>query len=85
MLFRFRKVLLTRLRLRESWIVFFIIGFIMINYPFINIFNKPYEICGIPLLFLYIYCCWAIFIVVIYILVRSINLPEERNDKGAKK
>jgi hypothetical protein len=85
MLFRFRKVLLTRLRLRESWIVFFIMGFIMMNYPFINIFNKPYEISGIPLLFLYLHCCWVISIIVIYILVKSISLPEERNDNGAKK
>jgi hypothetical protein len=85
MLFKLRKVLLTRLRLRESWVVFFILGFIMMNYPFINIFNKPHEVCDIPLLLLYLYCCWAVSIIVIYLLVSTINLPEADNDKGAKK
>jgi TRAP-type C4-dicarboxylate transport system permease small subunit len=85
MLFKLRRVLLTRLRLRESWVVFFILGFIMMNYPFINIFNKPYEVCDIPLLLLYLYCCWATLIIVIYLLVSTINLPEANNDKGAKK
>lgn len=85
MLFKLIKVLLTRLRLRESWVVFFILGFIMMNYPFINIFNKHYEVCDIPLLLLYLYCCWAVSIIVIYLLVSTINLPEADNDKGAKK
>lgn len=73
-----------RLRLRESWILFFVLGFIMINHPLVDVFDKPYEISGIPLLFLYLYCGWALSIIVIYLFVITINLPDDGNDKGAK-
>jgi len=81
---KIRTVLLQRLRLRESWIFFFVLGFIMINHPFIDIFDKPYEIFGIPLFFLYLYCGWALSIIVIYLFVSTINLPDDSNDKGVE-
>ena len=81
MLQKIRSVLLQRLRLRESWILFFVFGFIMINHPFIDIFDIPYEILGIPLFFLYLYCGWALSIIVIYLFVSTINLPDDGNNK----
>ena len=56
-----------RLQLRESWIIFFILGIIMMTFPFLHIFNKSVLVFGIPLLFLYLIAGWIISIIVIYL------------------
>jgi len=62
-----------RLSLKESWIIFFILGIIMLNYPFLHIFNKNVVVMRLPLLFLYFIGGWGISILVIYLFTRSIN------------
>lgn len=61
------------LHLREVWLIMFLLGIIMINYPFIHIFNKEYSILGYPLLFLYFMVGWPTSIVVVYIFSRSMR------------
>jgi len=56
-----------RLQLRESWIIFFILGIIMMTFPFLHIFNKPILLFGVPLLFLYLTAGWIISIIIIYL------------------
>ena len=53
MIMRIRHRLLQRLQLRESWVIFFIMGIIMLNFPFLHIFNKSEMLLGFPLLFIY--------------------------------
>lgn len=62
-----KRLLLTRLRFRESWVLFFVLGAIMMNYPFISIFNKPLRIFNIPLLYLYLQVGWSVSIFVIWL------------------
>ena len=64
---RLKRLLLTRLRFRESWIIFFVLGAIMMNYPFISIFNKSVQLFNIPLLYLYLQVGWAVSIFVIWL------------------
>ena len=64
---RLKRLLLTRLRFRETWILFFVFGVIMLNYPFISIFNKTARFFEIPLLYLYLQIGWAISIFVIWL------------------
>ena len=71
--YRLKHNFFNRLSLKESWIIFFILGIIMMNYPFLHIFNKPVEILTMPLLFLYFFGGWAISILVIYLFTRSIK------------
>ena len=71
-----KRLLLTRLRLRESWIIFFVLGVIMMNYPFISIFNKPVRLLEIPLLYLYLQVGWAISIFVIWLFNKATNDPD---------
>jgi hypothetical protein len=67
--------LLKRLRVKEAWVIFFILGIIMMNYPFINIFHKPRVlVAGMPVLFLYLYFGWLISIIVIYVFIKAIDL-----------
>lgn len=84
MLNRFHTRILRHLQLRESWVIFFILGIIMMNFPFLNIFNKPFTIAGFPLLFLYFTIGWGISIAVIYIFTLAIkpdDHPEKRNQR----
>lgn len=73
-----------RLRLRESWIIFFSLGIIMMNFPFLHIFNKPLTLFGLPLLFLYLTGGWIISIIVIYLFMiashRENRATDEKNE-----
>lgn len=72
-----RHRLLKRLQLRESWIIFFILGNVMINFPFLKIFNQPISIMGFPLLFLYFTVGWAASIGVIYLFTQTAESDQQ--------
>ena len=73
MLIRICRRILHRLQLRESWVIFFIMGIIMLNFPFLHIFNKSDTLFGFPLLFLYFTGGWAFSIFVIYLFTLAIR------------
>lgn len=78
-----KKRLLRRLCLTESWVIFFILGLIMMNFPFMVIFNKDVTLFNIPLLFLYFYVGWFVSILVIYLFAKAIGLCEmDRKGRG---
>jgi len=69
--------------LREAWRLFFFLGIILINYPFVQIFNKPVLVAGIPLLLLYFLIGWPLSIFVIFIFSRyHANDQNPDKDKG---
>ena len=69
-----------RLHVKESWVIFFVLGIIMMNYPFIHIFYKPDTLVfGMPVLYLYLYLGWLVSIIIIYLFVKAINLQEDEN------
>jgi len=70
-------------RLREAWVLFFILGVVMLNYPFLQIFNKTTTFFDIPLLVLYFMLGWPASILVIYLFSRS--LPRPAKTDPAKK
>lgn len=70
--------------MKESWIIFFILGIIMMNYPFLHIFNKNHIFHGIPLLFIYIVGGWAISILVIFLFTQAIKTTSEDQDGPEK-
>jgi hypothetical protein len=48
-------------------------GVIMLNFPFLHIFNKSDMLFGFPLLFLYFTVGWAVSIFVIFLFTLSVN------------
>lgn len=79
---QWKRRMLKHLRLMESWVIFFLLGLIMMNYPFIHIFNKNVEVFGFPLLFFYLMGGWAVSICVIYLFTKALgdnNHKEERH------
>ncbi len=77
---KLKRNFLNRLTLKESWVIFFILGLIMLNYPFLNIFNKPDIFFGFPLMFIYVIGGWGISILVIYLFTISIKTENHSNN-----
>jgi hypothetical protein len=70
------------LHLREAWVIFFMLGLVMLNFPFLHIFNKDLQIFGIPLIILYLMIGWPLSIVVVYLF--SLLLGGETADNGER-
>jgi len=49
-------------RQNERLIGILIIGVIVLNYPLLSLFSKVKLIFGVPVLYLYIFVVWSIFI-----------------------
>lgn len=58
---------------KEAWVIFFILGIIMLNFPFVHIFNKDVTVLGFPLLILYFFIGWPTSILVIYFFTRRLD------------
>jgi hypothetical protein len=76
---KWKKFVLRRLQLRESWLIFFILGIVMMNYPFIHIFNKVVLVLNLPLLYLYLMVGWPLSIFVIYLFTKAVDLEEDED------
>lgn len=79
--------LLKPFRNKDAWLAFFVLGIIMLNYPFIVICNKTTPVFGIPMLVLYFLVGWPLSIIVILIFSRSIseNSGTHDPDDGSKR
>jgi len=67
-------------RLREAWVLCFILGVIMLNFPFLQIFNKDSSVFGFPVLFLYFFLGWPASILVIYLFCRRLKMETGGDD-----
>lgn len=79
----FKEVILKSLRTREAWVIFFVLGIIMMNYPFMSIFNKAAFFFELPVLYLYLQLGWVISICVIFIFTKANHLTNGNDtEKG---
>jgi hypothetical protein len=39
-----------------------LLGFVLFNYPILALFNLPTAVLGIPVLYAWIFCAWAVLI-----------------------
>lgn len=72
------------LSLRESWVIFFILGIVMMNFPFLSIFNKQETVWGLPLLYCYLYVGWGVSIIVIFIFTRVSKSTSPANNHSTR-
>jgi len=77
--------ILERLRIRESWIIFFTLGIIMMNYPFIDVFNKEESLNGMPYLYLYFNVGWLVSIGIIYLFKRASAVADRQKGEGRRR
>ena len=71
-----------KLPLKDAWVIWFIMGVVMLNYPFLHIFNKNILIFGIPLTILYFFIGWPVSIFVIYLFSIYMGKESEPGDSN---
>lgn len=73
---------------REAWVLCLILGIIMLNFPFIQIFNSSKLFLGIPVLVLYFFVGWPLSILVVYLFTLQLGEdeqpPEQIDDEQAE-
>lgn len=65
---------------RQIWLIFFFLGTVMLNFPFLQIFNRLETVFGIPLLVGYFMVGWPISIAVIYLFCRTLEHNDSTSD-----
>ena len=73
---------LRKLPLRDAWVIWFVLGVVMLNYPFLHIFNKEIVVFGIPLTILYFYIGWPVSIFIIYLFSVYLGRHSEENSSA---
>ncbi|MDD3800702.1 hypothetical protein [Desulfuromonas thiophila] len=58
---------------RQLWLAFFLLGLILLNFPFLQIFNRIDTLFGIPLLVVYFLLGWPASIAVIYLFSKRLD------------
>jgi hypothetical protein len=43
-------------------VALFLLGFLLLNYPLLNLFAGPTRVLGIPVLYAYVFAVWALLI-----------------------
>ena len=61
---------------RKLWALGGILGFLLVNYPLLQIFNRDTALGGIPLLVLYLHGVWVAAIFALYALGKSLTSQE---------
>lgn len=61
---------------REAWVLCLILGVIMLNFPFLQIFNTASTLFGIPILVLYFFIGWPVSILIIFLFVNRLQREE---------
>ena len=60
----------------QRLLVLFAFGCLALNYPLIALFSKSLLWYGIPVLYLYLFLLWVLFIVLIAVVVERKKLPK---------
>ncbi len=68
-----------KLPLTDAWVIWFLLGVVMINYPFLHIFNKHVLLFEIPLPVLYFFVGWPASIFVIYLFSIYLGQDSDQN------
>ncbi len=61
---------------REYIAILFIVGVLALNYPMLELFNRPWMPFGVPVLYLYLYLVWFALIVLLIVVVEHSKIPE---------
>jgi hypothetical protein len=65
-----------RQKSREYIVILFIVGVLALNYPVLELFNRPWMPFGIPVLYLYLYLMWLVLIILLIVVVERSEIPE---------
>jgi hypothetical protein len=49
----------------------FLLGFLLLNYPLLDLFAGPSQVLGIPALYVYVFAVWALLIALMALAVEK--------------
>ena len=55
-------------RHNNRWVGLFLLGYLLLNYPLISLFNLKRLAAGIPVLYIYIFSVWAFLILLVMLI-----------------
>ncbi len=73
-----------KLPLKDAWVIWFVLGVVMINYPFLHIFNKNLLVFGFPLTTLYFYIGWPASVLVVYLFSVYLGRHSDRESTSTR-
>jgi hypothetical protein len=53
----------------QRLVAVFLLGMLLFNYPLLAVFNSATEVLGVPLLYAYVFFCWALLIALMVLVV----------------
>jgi hypothetical protein len=69
-------------RTREFLIALFLFGVLLLVPPFLLVFNRPVQVLGLPLLYLYLFAAWTGLIVLVAVIARRIDRDGTGDSNG---
>jgi hypothetical protein len=58
----------------------FLLGWVLLNYPILSIFNLPALLAGIPLLYAFVFSVWVLIIALVGVIIHC-GQPPHDSDK----
>ena len=55
----------------------FLLGWVLLNYPILSLFNRPVAWAGIPLLYAFVFFAWALIVGLVGLVTLSGRLPRD--------
>jgi hypothetical protein len=71
--------MLDRENIRGKVVALFVLGCMLFSYPVLTLFNVPVLLLGVPLLFVYIFLAWLVFIALVFAFAHT-HLRSRRAD-----
>lgn len=68
---------------RDRLVAVILAGAVALNYPLLYVFSGEWLLFGIPVLYLYLFAMWAIFIAVVALITERIPV-DDLGDPGPK-
>jgi len=68
-------------RRNERLVVLPLVGVIALNYPLLSLFSRAKLFCGVPVLYLYLFAVWLLFILGVAVLLEK-SAPSPGPGKG---
>ena len=61
-------------------VALFLAGALLFNYPLLALFDRATTVLGVPLLYVYIFCAWALLIALLALVVERGEKPPPRDN-----
>jgi hypothetical protein len=55
----------------------FFLGWVLLNYPILSLFNLPATVAGIPLLYAFVFAAWILIVALVGLITLSGRPPRD--------